>query len=504
VFNDLRTVRPKRVAGFFLFATLGVLAASQPLVVCCLLIAFVALTGLARFPLSRSPLRLWQVLVLTALSGYAILNYGFANIAVHVGSFPVILGHTLMFAGLALALPGRGPCVAKALRQPATLSLAGLLLLSVVHLFFDVPRFGLMALRDASLSLESVFILTGSLWGTDERSRNVLMKWLLGVFIVNLCYCYTFPWADSITGRSPKSGIFLLVPVVGEYWETYLYLLAGALFCLWLGRDVLKLPRWVFWSLAVAQVLGLALHQARSMYVGILVVLAMLIFLRQSWRAARLAAVVTGSLAVLVLGVSLGIEVQGRIGPVGPRFLEEHAESLFLVGGSPAVGSIYDRGEWGAEAWGRATASTANFLVGEGYGRPLIDVQTDAGVPIRQPHDTHLSFLARLGLVGFALWVAFNLSIVRGFLRALRSRSAHQDKSYRLVLWLFAFYVLQMITATVQPYLEFSHGSIPFYFFAGFALSLLPTPRPFPLPHPGARSAPTVASVSSPTHRVSP
>jgi hypothetical protein len=181
---------------------------------------------------------------------------------------------------------------------------------------------------------------------------------------------------------------------------------------------------------------------------------------------------------VLVLGVSLGLEVEGRIGPVGLKFLEEHAESIFLVADSPAVGSIYDREDWSANVWGRITSSTTNLLVGEGYGRPLIDYEGKQGVPVRQPHNTHLSILARLGLVGIVFWLTFNLSILRRFLRALRSPLVQRDKSYSLILWLFTFYVLDMITAAVQPHLEFSHGSMPLYFFVGFALSMLRSAAP--------------------------
>jgi len=408
-----------------------------------------------------------------ALSGYIVLNYGFANVALRIGGLPVILGHALMFAGLTFALLDRRSSMVSALRDPAILSLAGLILLSVIHLCFDVPRYGLMAFRDASLHLEGVFILTGWLWGTEEPVRKALTKWLFAVFVANLLCSFTFPWAESITAWSPKSGIFLVVPIFGSYGTTAPYLLAGALFCLWVARDAIKLPNWVFWVLALGQVLGLALLQARSMYVAIPVVFVMLIFLRQPSRAAGLAALVTGSLVVLVLGVSLGIEVQGRIGPVRPGFLEEHAESLFLVPGSPAVGSINDREKWTTDLWARVTSSTTNLLVGEGFGLPLIDFQTPEGVPVRQPHNTSLSVLARLGLVGMLPWTLFHLCIIGRFLRTLRRRGSFDKQSSSLVLWLLMFYVTIMLTTSVQPLLEFSYGAIPFYFLMGFALRLM-------------------------------
>ena len=133
MFSALSTAIPERVAGFLLFATLGVLAVSQPLVACGLLVAFVALSGLAYFLLSRSSLRLWQVLVLVALSGYIVLNYGFANVAFHIGGLPIILGHALMFAALAIVVLSGRVSIMRELREPAVLTSFALILFSFIH-----------------------------------------------------------------------------------------------------------------------------------------------------------------------------------------------------------------------------------------------------------------------------------------------------------------------------------------------------------------------------------
>lgn len=45
----------------------------------------------------------------------------------------------------------------------------------------------------------------------------------------------------------------------------------------------------------------------------------------------------------------------------------------------------------------------------EGFGKPLLEhMATRQGVAVRQPHNTHLSVLARLGLVGVAFWILFH------------------------------------------------------------------------------------------------
>jgi len=453
-------------------ALLAFLVVVYPLATLALSLAWVAFAVLTA-RLSRAGTEVWQLLVMLALTGYIILNWGFANLAFRVAGMPLIIGHALMFAALALAAFSNPNRLVVALREPAILCLSALVLLSSIHLIVDVPRYGLYAVRDSSVFLEGVFLVLGLAWARKETNLLPLMKFLFAVFLVNLIYSFSFPWAESLSSWSPKSGIFLVVPVLGSYAHNYLYLLAGALFCLWVGKDVVGWPRPILILLAVAQVFALAIHQARSTYVGLLVVLLALAILGEFRKWATLTATLAFALGVFLVLTSIGeLRLQGRLGPVTPAFLQEHAQSLLLEPGTPGLGTIYGRWQWYTEVWDRAQSSTTNLLVGEGFGTPLIDFKGPGGVAVRQPHNTHLSVLARLGLVGLAFWTLFHLSIIARFLRALLLRPRLDAKMRALILWLFLFYVLAMIVTTVQPYLEFSYGAIPFYFFVGLALGI--------------------------------
>ena len=437
--------------------------------------ASLALFALAAWLIMRRlHLELWQVLVLTVLTGYIVFNYGFANLTVHAGGMPIIVGHALMFGALALAVVTRGSALIKVIREPTVLALLALFLLSLLHLALDIPQHGFYAVRDSSLFLEGVFLLLGLLWAREERNLNTLLKWFFLIFLANLLYSLSFPWGESLRSWSPQSGIFRAVPVFGFYSHTYLYLLSGALFCLWLGRYAVKWPRWILLLLAVAQLFGLTIHQARSMYVGIVIVLIVLLLLGELRKWAKITVTLSLGLVALLLVTSFaGIELRGRVGPASFSFLQDHVRSLSGVPGSPGVGTIYHRLEWYNEVWERARSTTTNLLVGEGFGEPLIDFEIAAGVQVRQPHNTHLSVLARLGLVGLAIWAFFHFLIVRRFVHVLRRRGQLDKKHSDLRLWLFIFYILFMLVTSVQPYLEFSYGAIPFYFLMGFALGIM-------------------------------
>lgn len=452
---------------------LGVLMAAYPLAVSGLFLAIFALAVVALVAKQFAGLELFQTLTLVALTGYIILNYGFANLAFHPGGMPIIVGHALMFTAFALAVVTRGSALVEVVREPAVLPLLAMLVLSLLHLALDVPQHGFYAVRDSSLFLEGIFLLLGLLWAREKRSVDAFVKFFFFLVLVNLVYSLSFPWRDSVRSWSPESGIFQNLPVVGSYAQNALYLLAGALFCLWLGRYVVRWPRWILFLLAAAQLFGLAILQARSMYVGIVLVLLMLVLLAEFRKWAKIAITLSLSVVILLLVTTFaGIELQGRIGPANVSFLQGHVRSLTGAPGAPGVGTIYHRLEWYKQVWERARSTTTNLLVGEGFGEPLIDFEIAGGVQVRQPHSTHLSILARLGLVGVALWMSFHIVVVHRFV-SFFGQSRRVDKKYfDLILWLFVFYVLSMLVTSVQPYLEFSYGAIPFYFLTGFALGL--------------------------------
>lgn len=420
-------------------------------------------------------LEFWQVLVLIALAAFLVLNYGFANLAVHVGGVPIIVGHTLMFTALGLALYKSKGRLLNVVRDPAALCLLAMLPLAILHLIVDVPRYGAYAIRDASMFLETIFILLGLYWSTRQKDTRPLLKWLFVTFLLNLVYGITYPWGDTVQSWSPVSGIFQKVPVFGNYWGTALIFLTGALFVLCLGPYMVKWPGWVLLLVAGAQIFGLAVLQHRAMYLGLAFSLVVFLLVGEFKKFVKLATLlVLGLVTVVFLTSVVNITIQGRMGPVNDTFLEEHLLSLLGRRNTPAVGSIYDREDWYEQTKRRIERHRAPaLLVGEGFGFPLIDFVNPKGVAVRQPHNSNLTVLLRLGLLGLSFWIAFNLIILVRFFRAFKNRRRLDPLSRNINLWFFLLYMLWFLEWSVQPGLEFSAGAISFYFLIGFALGTM-------------------------------
>jgi hypothetical protein len=414
----------------------------------------------------------WQVLALIALTGYLLLNYGFENLSVHIGGFPVIISYGLMFASLALAVYGRKHLLAKALREPAIQCMLALLVLTFFHLVVDLPAYGIWAIRDSSMCLDGIFMLLGFLWAIKPNSTVFFGKWLMIVFVVNMVYSFTLPWSEKFWSWSPQSGVFLSVPLLGNFDGTGDVLLAGALFCICVGGYVITRRHWTMLFLALAQFLGIAIMQVRQMYVATAVALIILVLLGETKKFAKLFILLPAAIIVILVATTVGgLEISGRIGVINLEFFKDHIRSIQNSEGTPGS-SVESRYSMADEAFQHFLVHP---VVGEGFGQPLLTVVDETNNTItRMPHNSSLSYLARLGTIGFALWIAFHWYLVKRFIYALRRRHGGDDKRlHAFILWLFLFYVLFMISSLVEGAFEFPSGAISFYFFMGFALGLM-------------------------------
>jgi O-antigen ligase len=289
---------------------------------------------------------------------------------------------------------------------------------------------------------------------------------------VNLVYSYSLPWGEKVRDWSPKSGVFHEAAFLGNYHGSDIYLLAGALFCMFLGRYVVRWPRWIMFVLVMAQLFGLAIHQARAMYVGLVVVLILLVLLGETGKSAQFVLMLSCAFVSVLFLTMLGLEIPGRVGPVNMAFLKQNVRSI--VGAEEKEGTagatVASRFVWYDQVFERISR---NPVLGEGFGQPLIDFVEEGGATVRQPHNSSVTVLARLGAVGLAIWVAFHLCLIKRYIYAFQQRRWCDKQLSDLLLWLFTLYVISMISVSVEPGLEFPSGAVPFYFFVGLTLGLI-------------------------------
>ena len=419
----------------------------------------------------------WQVATLICLTGYVVLNYGFENLSIPLGPLRFLpVGELLMFAALIVAVRNcEGPLLREALQSPPILCILALLLLTVFHLAADIPDHGLYALRDSTFAFEAFFLLLGILWAAQERNIALLAKWLMFLFIVTAMYSYTFPWAERLQTWSLISGPFHSVPLLGNYQTLAVYLLSGALFCIWVAPSLVNWPRWVLRALAIIQLAGLGILQSRAMYAGIALTFVILFFLRQRKRISQFLSTLAWAFGVLLVTIlvlsAIGWKIQGRLGPMTLSSLMKEVESIWPSSAeSTELGHESDRRAWYGEVWNKVGPSPSGLVLGVGFGDPLIDFLSDTGQPIRQPHNSSLNVFGRLGFLGLSIWLLLLSFVMRRLWNAAHEARTIAGVSCPIHLWLLAFAVLGLLDSLVQPYFEFSHSAVPFFFLVGVAL----------------------------------
>lgn len=418
-----------------------------------------------------SGLRFWQQITIIALMGLIVLGYGFANLT--LPRVPLPVAHLLMFGGLLLALPGRWADIRAFFREPASWCWLGLMGLTALHLIAEAPVYGAWAVRDSSFVVEGIFLLSGFLWARTQRGFPHMVRNLMVVFLVNLAYSFTWPVSERLEAISPRSGVFLDVPLLGTYHQNFLFLILGAAYVLLLGRTAFKWPPLMIYIMTLGQLLWSLVFHARMVYVGIVAVMGILALTSERRSAVKLiGAIAISVLLIGALGV-LGVQFEGRFGRTSPALLVQHVRSIFLAPDTPGIYTAEWRLELLPQTIERWTSSASTIAVGEGFGQVLIDWVTPAGTPVRQPHNTHLTVLMRLGLVGLLFWLLMHARIIYVLVRSVRT-SPPATIARGFAVWMTIFYVVGMLHTTVQPWLEFSQGAIPFYTLIGFGIGLAP------------------------------
>jgi O-antigen ligase len=225
-------------------------------------------------------------------------------------------------------------------------------------------------------------------------------------------------------------------------------------------------------ALTLGQFLGVSITQGRRTYVGTAAALVLLVLFGEAKKFAKLIILVPSALIVLFLVTTVGgLKISGRIGEVNLDFLKAHLRSIETSEGTPGSSreTRVDMVEQALQHF------YVHPVLGEGFGQPLIaDIDESNGAVTRMPHNSSITYLARLGLIGFVIWIAFHFLLITRFVSVLRRRNTGDDKRLpAFVLWLFLFYVLFMITSLVEAPFEFPSGAVPFYFFMGLALGLM-------------------------------
>ena len=412
------------------------------------------------------------------LVGYLFFDKGFAYF--HIPGTPIYAGEFLVFAGLAALIMATG-FVHRGLRNSA---LAKLLLVfaawGLVRTLPNLEKDGIDAIRDAALwyySLLAIPICALVLWQPD-----LIGRWARG-------YRKLIPWfllwspAALFLAKAANDGLGPMVPastisIFAHQPGNIAVQVTIALAFLWLVPDAGGRFRPLLTVVATG-VLLIGATQNRGGLVAALAGLGVLwLFARRRGRVTlvMLSAVVLFSVFAWGANVQIRGEQNRRI---SFEQLIQNLGSITGKGDSQAPGNLGSNVEFRDQLWSATIAKVRTekrVLTGLGFGPNIakqVGFQGQGAIQLRSPHNSHIDVFARMGVIGFAMWIALWVLWYGVALRA-RSRLRAVGRAFEMSLVEVAIVgtTAILINAYFDPTLESPQVSIWLWTLVGITLGL--------------------------------
>jgi hypothetical protein len=341
------------------------------------------------------------------------------------------------------------------------------------HVILAVPEYGFWAFRDANHVIESLFLIVAFTFSEHQQMLEKFFNWLKKISIIVCIYTLGYPFSETLKSLSPQliAGAGYEMPLLFNYGDTSSALLIVASFYLIFSSSHIVL------YLVAIFLLGFTIFifQARTIYLQIIAVSLLLLTYRSGsfLRVIIMIIVLAGFLATMPI---VGFQFKGRLREVSLDFMINH---FLAIGGienegvEGAARGVPQRLGWWSDLYERWTSDARTFVFGLGYGFPLINFRQHEGITVREPHNSYISIMARLGLLGSLAFIWMHTLLLRVWYRTYRAyrRMGWQEGENRLLI-LLMFSVLLWISAIGEDAFEKPYWTIPYYFFWGIVLRM--------------------------------
>jgi hypothetical protein len=426
--------------------------------------------------------------VVFVLIGYIMFDRPFAWI--HVPGTPLFVGEMVIALGIWVMLSSHSG-VGSLIRSSSSLkALRNFMLWGAVLLAMGILPWGIDAVRDSALWYYGIFaILVAILLVSDPRRVN---KWFVGYARLLPIYLIWFPFATVLPFSAPQN---ILVPdsdisVFFHRSGNMAVLAAIGIAFLWMADGDAKLyttrQRAALTTLATFVIVFTGL-QNRGGMVASAVLIAALLFLLSKKRIEM----VVMMIAVLVFAGAIGIVFDVRIALFDERdvSIQQFADNVTSIFNQDAGGQRQKTTTtWRLKIWTQVLndVSKESPIIGFGMGTDIgarYGITTDDQTPLRNPHNSHVDVLARMGWFGAILWVilwAAWFAEMQTLRRRLRYRDRPRESA--VVSWVMMAPIPILVNCFFDPTLEGAQvAALLWAFFgAGVALVVLAQQNRFP------------------------
>jgi hypothetical protein len=407
-------------------------------------------------------------ILLSSFCLYLFLGYGFMQIS--IGILPI--GEVLLF--LSFLLINHRVLLPKFLHGSHAIPLLVWWVFGISHIIWNLPQYGIMAIRDGSHVIESLYVYIGFAFAGSFMALKRLSKWLSILSFAVLVYAMAFPFRDVLQPYSPTlTGAYMQpVPLAFTYTNTALVMMAGAVYFIY-AHSISKKSKDLFWGIAALS-LSLILFPSRTLLleIGAFVVLIFPLLRKTGYKS--FLTIILLPLLLLTLISFSGIEINGRLGEEF-RIQDYFQLASEIFGNSKSEKGLSSgtelRYEWWLMIFEKLKISAKNFIFGLGYGMPLVDFVHSGGSQIREPHNDFLGILARGGITSLVSFVFFQVIFILKSLK-VREKFGLNSEMTPALAFLFATIAFTLINTIGESPFVMTFYTMPYYFSAGILLRL--------------------------------
>jgi len=398
--------------------------------------------------------------LLFILAGYILFDRPFAWL--HVPGTPLFVGEMVLALGVGVVLTTRTR-LAQLLRRSASLkAVRNFMVWGAILLILQVLPYGLDAIRDSALWYYGFFaMLTAILfWSRPQRVNEWIGRYSRLIPI----YLGWFPFAVVLASVGPTN---ILVPdsqisIFNHKNGNMAVLSAIAIAFMWLAdsdnRYFSRRQRVWLTTLATLLIVLTGLQNRGGMVASFALIAALLLVLSR-----RRGELLMLMIAALVLTASIAVVFDIRIELFGDReiSIEQFTSNVSSVFDPEAGGARQSSTTaWRLNIWEQVLNDVTNDrpFAGFGPGPDLgerYDISTNPDQPLRNPHNSHVGILARLGWVGVTLWLLLWATwFTEMYQLRHRLRYRGDDHTSNLVGWIFLAPIPILVNAIFDPTLE--------------------------------------------------
>lgn len=396
------------------------------------------------------------------LGGYLLLDKAFAYI--HLPGTPLFVGEMVLTVGGLGTLAATGYVRIPVRDEPILALLAAFFLWGLIRFLPGFHTYGINAVRDFALCYYCLFAFFTI--AALARAPDLLAGWLaqLARFVPWLLIWLPFGLvlAPRLRGLNVpfSGGVSVLTHKPGNAAIAALL----ALGFLWLFPETRSARNRALWSIVALVVIAFSATQNRGGLLGATAgAMVGLAFLSSRDRL-RL---IVRAVAVVILGLGLAVQLQLKIPATSAQGRDFSVSQL--VTNVLSIGGVRSSGDLGGTVAGRdqlwslvfhQQVADGKLVDGFGFGLNLPYLVNDFQVtngsdPLRSPHNSHDDVLARMGLMGFSLWIALWLGwywrLVTGCWRLAR-RGLHARRQVGVLCLMVTTAIL--VSSLFDPQLE--------------------------------------------------